>query len=46
MPTRTTKRDFRQLSDLGVDEILQLLNHAAAMKNQRSMGARRKPLGG
>lgn len=46
MPTRTTKRDFRQLGDLGVDEILQLLNHAVAMKNQRSMGARRKPLEG
>ncbi len=43
---RAPKRDFLTLGDLRADEILLVLDHAGAMKNQRATGGRRKTLEG
>ncbi len=43
---KTAKRDFLKLSDLRADEIVTVLDHAKAMKNQRLTGGRRTPLAG
>ncbi len=43
---KTAKRDFLRLMDLEAGEILTVLDHAKAMKNQRASGARRHPLEG
>jgi ornithine carbamoyltransferase len=43
---RTPKRDFLTVTDVSADELLALLDHATAMKNQRTMGARRRSLEG
>ncbi|MEZ4394552.1 MAG: ornithine carbamoyltransferase [Polyangiales bacterium] len=40
------KRDFLRMSDLRAEEVHTLLDHAIAMKNQRSMGVRRRTLEG
>lgn len=40
------KRDFLRMADLSAEEIHTVLDHAIAMKNQRSMGARRRSLEG
>ena len=44
--TPKVKRDFLRITDLSGDELRHLLDHAKAMKNQRSYGAHRKPLEG
>lgn len=43
---RPVKRDFLKLGDLRAEEIIAVLDHAQAMKNQRAMGGRRRPLEG
>ncbi len=43
---KTVKRDFLKVSDLEADEIIAVLDHAKAMKNQRASGGRRKSLEG
>lgn len=43
---RTPKRDFLTVADVSADELLALLDHATAMKNQRTMGAKRRSLEG
>lgn len=44
--TPKVKRDFLRVSDLSADELRHLLDHARAMKNQRSYGAQRRALEG
>jgi ornithine carbamoyltransferase len=44
--TPKAKRDFLRVADLSADELRQILEHAKAMKNQRSYGAHRRPLEG
>jgi ornithine carbamoyltransferase len=43
---KTPKRDFLTVADLRADELIAVLDHAAAMKNQRATGGRRKSLEG
>ncbi len=43
---KTVKRDFLRLLDLELHEIVTVLDHAKAMKNQRAAGGRRKILEG
>lgn len=40
------KRDYLRFADLRAEEVHTLLDHAIAMKNQRSMGVRRRTLEG
>jgi ornithine carbamoyltransferase len=44
--SKTPKRDFLTVADLHADEIIAVLDHATAMKNQRATGGRRKSLEG
>ena len=44
--SKTPKRDFLTVADLPADELIAVLDHAAAMKNQRATGGRRKSLDG
>ncbi|MDB4932968.1 MAG: Ornithine carbamoyltransferase [Myxococcaceae bacterium] len=44
--TPKVKRDFLRVSDLSADELRQVLDHAKAMKNQRTYGSTRRPLEG
>jgi ornithine carbamoyltransferase len=44
--TPKPKRDFLRVADLSASELRSVLDHAKAMKNQRSYGAQRKPMEG
>ena len=44
--SKTPKRDFLTVGDLAADEVITVLDHATAMKNQRATGGRRKSLEG
>ena len=44
--SKTPKRDFLTVADLPADELIAVLDHATAMKNQRATGGRRKSLDG
>ena len=44
--SKTPKRDFLTMADLPADELIAVLDHATAMKNQRATGGRRKSLDG
>ena len=44
--SKTPKRDFLTMADLPADELIAVLDHATAMKNQRATGGRRKSLEG
>ncbi|MFO0603792.1 MAG: ornithine carbamoyltransferase [Polyangiales bacterium] len=44
--SKTPKRDFLTVADLHADELIAVLDHATAMKNQRATGGRRKSLEG
>jgi ornithine carbamoyltransferase len=43
---KTAKRDFLRILDLELPELVAVLDHAKAMKNQRAAGGRRKALEG
>lgn len=43
---KKAKRDFLRVADFSAPELLTLLDHATALKNQRAAGGRRRPLEG